>query len=203
MAQIDAVNQVGETVVELLNDRRALLAAAGQLGGLPPAVSIAHISSARLATSPEPEAGLTLMLYRIEPSEHQWPQRPGREPERPSVLGLDLLYLLTAWSSSAAEEQALMTWAMLELYRHPVLDRGVLLGGAIWDRDESVQLVHEPLIDDGLYRLWHAMHLKYRLSTAYRARVVRVSSGIEEAFLPVVDKRLGFAQTADPLGALP
>ena len=198
MARIGAVNQVGETVVKLLNDRRALLAAANQLGDLPAAASIAHISAARLATAPEPDTGLTLMLYRIEPSDHQWPQRPGREPERPSVLGLDLLYLLAAWSPNPVDEQALMTWAMLELYGHPVLDRSVLLGGDVWDLEETIQLVHEPLIDDWLYRLWHAMHQKYRLSTAYRARVVRVQGPGDGTFLPVVEKRLAFAQ-ADPM----
>jgi hypothetical protein len=198
MARIGAVNQVGETVVRLLNDRRALLAASNQLGDLPAAATIAYTSAARLASAAEPDSGLTLMLYRIEPSDHQWPQRTGREPARPSVLGLDLLYLLTAWSPNPMDEQALMTWAMLELYTHPVLDRSVLLGGDLWDRDETIQLVHEPLIDDGLYRLWHAMNHKYRLSTAYRARVVRVQGPEDGTFLPVVEKRLGFAQ-ADPM----
>ena len=202
MARIDAVNQVGEAVVKLLNDSRALLAATGELGDLPGAVSISHISAARLAIGAEPDAGLTVMLYRIEPSDHQWPQRPGREPERPSVLGLDLLYLLTAWSPSPAEEQALMGWAMLELYRHPVLDRSVLAGANVWEPDETVQIVHEPLIDDGLYRLWHALQRKYRLSTTYRARVVRLRSGPDDTFLPVVEKRLGFA-AADPMAVAP
>lgn len=195
MAKIGAVNQVGESVVRLLNDRRALLNAAGQLGDLPGSVTISHISAAQLATNPEPTAGLTFMLYRLEPSDHQWPQRPGREPQRPSVLGLDLLFLLTAWSPSPSDEQALMTWAMLELYRFPILDRSVLLGGDVWDREETVQLVHEPLIDDGLYRLWHVLQHRYRLSTAYRARVVRVQMPADGTFLPVVDKRLGFAPT--------
>jgi hypothetical protein len=201
MARIEAVNQVGETVVKLLNDSRALRTAARALGDLPGAIPIAHISAARLATSPEPDAGLTLMLYRIEPSDHQWPQPPSREPERPSVLGLDLLYLLTAWSPNPAEEQAMMSGAMLELYRRPVLDRSVLTGANVWGPDETVQIVHETLIDDGLYRLWPALQRKYRLSTAYRARVVRLRTGPDETFLPVVEKRLGFAP-ADPM-ALP
>src|SRR5262252_2079325 len=113
MATIAAVNQVGESVVKLLNDRRSLLAAAGQLGDLPASVEIAHISMTRLAHDPEPTAGLTFMLYRIEPSEFQWRERPSREPERPSTLGVDLLFMLSAWSATSKEEQAMMSWAML------------------------------------------------------------------------------------------
>src|SRR5205823_1717662 len=126
------VNQVGEAIAKLLNDRRSLLAAAGRLGDLPAAVEIAHVSVARLSRDPEPTAGLTWMLYRIEPSEFQWPQQRSREPERPSVLGVDLLFLLTAWSSNSQEEQAMLAWAMLQLYRFPLLDRSLLTGAGVW-----------------------------------------------------------------------
>lgn len=197
MASISAVNQVGESVVKLLNNRRALLAAAGQLGELPAAVEIAHVSMTRIAHDPEPVAGLTFTLFRIEPSEFQW-QCPSREPARPSVLGVDLLFLLTAWSATTVEEQTMMAWAMLELYRYPVLDRSLLVGSNVWSRDETVQLLHENVRDDTLYRLWEALQRRYRLSTAYRARVVRLSEDVDLTYPPVVSKRLGFAP-ADPL----
>ena len=150
MATIAAVNQVGETVAKLLNDRRALLAAAGQLGDLPAAVEIAHAPIGRIVKDPEPTAGLTFMLYRIEPSELQGRQAPGREPDRPSALGVDLLFLLTAWSATAVEEHAMMAWAMLQLHRYPLLDRSLLTGTGVWRPDEIVQLTHERLTDDAL-----------------------------------------------------
>jgi hypothetical protein len=199
MATIAAVNQVGESVVKLLNDRRDLLAAVGQLGDLPAAVDIAHVSMTRIAHDPEPTGGLTFTLYRIEPSEFQWLQRSGREPERPSVLGVDLLFLLSAWSATPQEEQAMMAWAMLELYRYPILDRSLLTGNGVWERDETIQLVHERINDDTLFRLWDALQRRYRLSTAYRARVVRLTEPADDAGYPrVVSKQLGFAP-ADPM----
>ena len=73
MATLDAINQVGESVVKLLRDRRALLAAEGRLGPVPATADIAHLSAARLATGTEPSAGLTLTLYRITPSDHSAP----------------------------------------------------------------------------------------------------------------------------------
>jgi len=198
MATIAAVNQVGESVVKLLNDRRSLLAAAGQLGDLPPSAEIAHISMTRLAHDPEPTGGLTFMLYRIEPSEFQWRERQSREPERPSTLGVDLLFMLTAWSATSKEEQAMMSWAMLELYKHALLDRSLLVGDAVWEREEAVQLVHERVSDDTLFRLWETLQRRYRLSTSYRARVIRLTQGGDSSYPVVVGRRLGFAP-ADPL----
>jgi len=201
MATIAAVNQVGETVVKLLNDRRALLAAVNQLGDLPPAVEITHTPISRIVKDPEPTAGLTFMLYRIEPSEFQGQQISGREPNRPSVLGVDLLFLLTAWSPTAVEEDAMMAWAMLQLHRYPLLDRTLLTGAGVWRPDEAVQLTHERVTDDTLFQLWQGMERRYRLSTAYRARVVRLedADGVS-TWPPVVTRRLGYAN-ADRVAA--
>jgi len=201
MATIAAVNQVGEAVVKLLNDRRALLATAGQLGDLPAAVEITHAPIGRIVKDPEPAAGLTFMLYRIEPSEFQGRQVAGREPDRPSMLGVDLLFLLTAWSPTAVEEHAMMGWAMLQLHRYPILDRSLLTGSGVWRPDETVQLVHERLTDDALIRIWDGLQRRYRLSTAYRARVIRLedADGVT-TWPPVVTRRLGYTD-ADPLAA--
>jgi len=196
MAGIEAVNQVGEAIVGFLNGRRALLAAAGRLGALPSAAEITHSSVGRIASGAEPTAGLTLMLYRLVPSDHQWPQPSGPRQVRPAVLSLDLLYLLTAWSGNPAEEQALMTWAMLELHRFPTLDRTVLGGGNDWAEGEALQIAHEALLDDDLFRLWQGMQRKYRLSTAFRARILRVRAAPDENLPPVVEKRLGFMASA-------
>lgn len=196
MATIAAVNQVGESVAKLLNDRRALLAATGRLGDLPAAVEITHISMSRMARDPEPTAGLTIMLYRIEPSEFQGTQRPVREPSRPSALGVDLLFMVTAWSGTSQEEQAMLGWAMLELYRYPLLDRSMLTGDGVWNEDETVQLVHERLGDDALFAVWYAMQRRYRLSTAYRARVVRLEDpDPATSWPPVVVKRIGYTDS--------
>jgi hypothetical protein len=189
MASLAAVNSVGESIVAMLRARRDLLAADGLLGPVPPALEITHASLARLATAAAPTAGLTLTCTRIAMSDHP---RPRTRPAETSIA-LDLHYLLAAWSASPLEEQSILAWAMLELASHPVLDRSVLSGAGIWDSDETVQIVPEDLSDDALYRLWAALQIKYRLSTTFHARVIRIGFGAAPDWPPVVVTRFSFS----------
>lgn len=194
MAAIAAVNSVGESIVALLRARRDLLAAEGQLGPVPAALEIAHASLSRLATVALPTAGLTLTCTRISMSDHP---RPRTQPGN-ATLALELHYLLTSWSSAPLEEQSILAWAMLELTSYPVLDRSVLVGNGIWERDETVQIVPETATDDALFRLWTALQVKYRMCTTFRARVVRIGHGDQPTWPAVVATRFAFAD-ADPL----
>ena len=198
MAGLAAVNQVGESLVGLLRARRDVLAAAGMLGPVPPALDIAHVSLGRLATVAEPTAGLTITCYRMALSDHPVPRVAARQAASGASVALELRYLLAAWPTATADEQAIITWAMLELSANPILDRSVLLGGNVWERDETVQIVPDSLPDDALFRIWDAIQHKYRLSTTFSARVVRVNYGPREDWPPVVTTRLGLADT-DPL----
>ena len=198
MATLAAVNQVGESIVGLLRARRDLLAAEGNLAPVPNALDISHLSLGRLATMAEPTSGLTITCYRLAMSDHPTPRTTSRRPETGATIALDLHYLMAAWPSGTADEQAIMTWAMLELAAHPVLDRSLLLGANVWERDETVQIAPDSIPDDALFRVWDAIQHKYRLSTTFRARVVRVRYGPAEAWPPVVATRLGYAD-ADPL----
>ena len=194
MAAIAAVNSVGESVVALLRARRDLLAAEGQLGPVPAALEIAHASLSRLATVAPPTSGLTLSCLRIAMSDHPSPRtRPGD-----ATIAVELHYLLAAWSSAPIEEQSILAWAMLELTTHPVLDRSVLVGAGIWERDETVQIVPETSTDDALFRIWAALQMRYRLCTTFRARVIRIGYGATPSWPAVVATRFGFADT-DPL----
>jgi hypothetical protein len=194
MAGLGAINQVGESLVALLRARRDLLGAEGRLGPVPPAVEIAHVSLARLASAATPTAGLTLTPYRIALSEHQTP----RAATSPATLALELHYLLAAWSPTGADEQALLGWAMLELAGHPVLDRSLLLGTGVWERDETVQVVLDRQSEDALFRVWDSLQQKLRLSITFRARVIRIGLEPGQGALPVVATRFGHAD-ADPL----
>ena len=200
MAALAAVNSVGESVVALLRARRDLLAAEAQLGPVPAALDIAHASLSRLATAAPPTAGLTLSCTRIAMSDHPRPRtRPGD-----ANIALELHYLMTAWSSAPVEEQSILAWAMLELAIHPVLDRSVLVGAGIWERDETVQIVPETATDEALFRIWAALQLKYRLCTTFRARVIRIGYPVTPTWPAVVATRFAFADTdplAEPAGA--
>jgi hypothetical protein len=194
VATIAAVNSVGESIIALLRARRDLLAAEGRLAPVPAAVSLAHVSLAQLATAALPTAGLTLTCVRIAMSEHPRPRtRPGD-----ASIAVELSYLLTAWSAAPVEEQSILAWAMLELAARPMLDRSVLVGANIWQPDEAVQIVPEPASSDALLQLWTALEIKYRLSTTFRARVVRIGHGATPDWPSVVATRFGFAD-ADAL----
>ncbi|MCC7281101.1 MAG: DUF4255 domain-containing protein [Acetobacteraceae bacterium] len=192
MATIAAVNSVGESIVAMLRARRDLLAAEGRLGPVPAALAITHLSLAQLATAPSPpSAGLTLSCTRIAMSDHPRPRtRPGD-----ASIAVELHYLVAAWSPAPAEEQAILSWSMLELAAHPVLDRSVLVGSGIWGRDETVQVVPETATDDALFRLWAALQAKYRLCTTFRARVIRIEHDATPDWPAVVATRFGFADT--------
>lgn len=198
MATLAAVNQVGESIVGLLRSRRDLLTAAGTLAPVPAAVDIAHVSVGRLATQPLPTGGLTVTCYRVAMSDHPTPRAAARNPTDSASIALELHYLLAAWPTATLDEQAILTWAMLELAAHPILDRTLLLGANVWDRDETVQIVPDTITDDALFRVWDAMQHRYRLSTTFRARVVRVRYGEAATWPPVVATRIGLADT-DPL----
>lgn len=200
MATIAAVNSVGESIVAMLRARRDLLAADGRLAPVPAALDITHASLTRLATTALPTAGLTLSCTRIAMSDQP---RQRTSPASPT-LSVELQYLLVAWSSTPVEEQSILAWAMLELAANPVLDRSVLVGTGIWDRDETVQIVPETATDDSLFRLWGALQVKYRLCTTFRARVIRLGYGDTPTWPAVVATRFGFADTdplAEPAGA--
>lgn len=200
MASIAAVNSVGESIVAMLRARRDLLAAEGRLAPVPAALDIAHASLARLATAALPTAGLTLSCTRIAMSDQP---RQRSSPASPT-LSVELHYLLAAWSSAPLEEQSILAWAMLELAANPVLDRSVLVGSGIWERDETVQIVPETATDDALFRLWAALQVKFRLCTTFRARVIRIGYGGMAEWPAVVATRFGFADVdplAEPAGA--
>ena len=178
----------------LLRARRDLLGAENRLGPVPAAVGILQTSLAQLATSGAPVAGLTITCYRVALSDHQVP----KPAAAPVTLALELHYLLAAWSQTGADEQALLTWAMLELAAHPVLDRSLLLGADVWDRAETVHVSFDRQGEDQLFRIWDALQIKLRLSATFRVRVLRIGLEPGQEALPVVATRLGFADV-DPL----
>src|SRR5262245_41725493 len=182
MAGLAAVNQVGESIVSLLRARRDLLAAEGRLGPISASLAINHTSLSQLATQPEPTTGCTLTCYRVRMSDHPKPRvRLGESPSE-TVLSVDLHYLVAVWPNTVADEEAIMSWIMLELLANPLLDRSVLPNDGSWGRDETVQIVPDTVDDDALFRIWGALQRRYRLSATFRARVVRIGYGPQDDY---------------------
>ncbi len=192
MADVAAAHFVGESIVALLRARRSLLADAGLLGLVPGTQDIAHVPVAKLVSPTPPTSGLSLTCYHVARSDHSQSVVPGRSPAGAIGISLELHYLLASWAGTASEELALISWAMLELNRYPVLGPGQLAGGG-WGRDESIQIVPGTETVDQLARLWDGFKAKYRLSTTFRARILRIGYGRPEDGPPVVASRFAFA----------
>ena len=197
MAALGAVNLVGESIAALLRSRRALLAAEGRLEPVPPSQDIAHVALAKLTGASPPTSGLTITCYHVGRSDHSLGRLPSEDPSLGAGISLELSYLLASWSSTPLEEQALLSWAMLELNRYAVLDKGQLVGPDAWARDETIQIVPEEVDVERLFRLWEALKQKYRLSTLFKARIVRIGYGPATDALPVAASRFSFAH-GDP-----
>lgn len=197
MADLGAVNLVGESIAALLRARRSLLADEGRLGPVPPSQDIAHVSISKLTGNAPPTSGLSISCYHVARSDHPLGRQPMQDPSQGIGISLELSYLMASWSATPVEEQALLSWAMLELNRYPVLDKGQLVGGDSWDRGESIQIVPEDGDPDRLFRLWDALKQKLRLSTLFKARIVRIGYNAPVEALPVAASRLSFAH-GDP-----
>ncbi|SAK96395.1 hypothetical protein AWB81_05385 [Caballeronia arationis] len=201
MAGLAAINQLGESIVALLVARRNLLAAEGKLGPIAAALDISQMPLSKLASSPEPDAGLTISCLRIAFSDYPAPRAPSPDTAEATSIALEVSYLATVWSGgNAGDEQSILTWAMLELMARPSLDRSVLIGPAgTWEPDETVQLVPESLTDDALFRLWAALQRKLRTSMTFRARVLRIRYGPGPSWPNVVATRFDVADVDDAL----
>ena len=198
MAGLGAVNLVGESIAALLQSRRALLANENRLAPVPVSQDIAHVPLAKLTGNSPPASGLSITCYHVGRSEHTLGRLAMEDPSRGAGISLELSYLLASWPSSAADEQSLLSWAMLELDRYAVLDRGQLVGGDAWERTESIQIVPDDPDPDRLFRLWEALKQKYHLSTTFKARVIRIGYGPATDAGPVVASRFAFAH-GDPM----
>jgi Pvc16 N-terminal domain len=192
MASLTAVHNIGESIVQLLRNRRGILAAENRLGPIPTAGNILQIDLSKLSGTP-PTAELALTCYHIGYSEHTQARTMSRDVATTHGISLELSYLVSSWSSNAAIEAAHISWAMLELSRYPTLDRSMLIEPDSWDRDESLQIVPDNLAPEQIFRLWDALKMKHRLSALFRVRVVRLGYGPVADAPPVVASRLSFA----------
>ena len=190
MAGLGAVNQVGESIAALLRARRSLLDAEHRLGVVPASQDIAHVSLGKLTGTSPPTSGLSITCYQLARSDHTIAQSAASDPSASTGISLELSYLIASWSSIPAEEQSLLSWAMLELNRFPILDRRQLLGADEWSREEMVQLVPDDSDFDRMYRVWDALKQKYRLSATIKARVIRIGYGPSTEGRPVTASRL-------------
>lgn len=203
MADLGAVADIGESIAAMLRARRTLLAAEGRLGPVPTAQDIAHVPVAKLVSNAPPTAGLSLTCYHVGRSDHAIGRNAAADPSQAIGISLELAYLLVSWGSTASDELSLLSWAMLELSRYPTLDQGMLTGTTKWERGETIQLAPEESDPDAVFRIWDALQAKYRLSTLFRARVVRIGYGPAMDGLPVAASRFSFEHGDPAMATVP
>jgi Pvc16 N-terminal domain len=132
------------------------------------------------------DEGVSLYLYRIavNGSLRNLPPRTDATGHRfkPS-LPLDLHYLLSAWSKTAARQQRLLAWATRVLEDVPILSASLLNSyapeGEVFRPNESVELMFDQLTLADMYNLWSATKFPPQLSVGYLIRMVAVESTLE------------------------
>jgi hypothetical protein len=153
------------------------------------------LASGELKASTDFGTTLSLYLYRVMVNEHVRSQPAANGGAVP--LAVDLHFLITVWSESAAIEQTLCAWAMSQLHQHPIMDVSSLTEEGGWRNDDVVQIIPAELSNEDLMRIWDALAPDYRLSLSYIARVIRIDSADVPMGLPVVATRYQYEERGD------
>ncbi len=126
--------------------------------------------------------GVSLLLYRVgvNTSLRNLPPRTARDGNRfrPS-LPIDLHYLLSAWATDADKQQRLLGWAMRQLEDMPILagnEINQFMPEAVFQPEESVELICDPLPLDQWFALWDKLKPKVTPSMTYLVRMLHLDS---------------------------
>jgi hypothetical protein len=183
MANVFAIHSVGNSIATYLRNSYPR-----ELAGLAmPDCTFDLVSSGELAGEPGDATRITLYLYRITVNEHSRQAKPmAGGLARPTALGLDLHFLMSAWAGNARDEQTMLAWAMRQLHMFPILDASSLSPEAGWGANEVIQVIPAELPTEDVMRIWDALDPAYRLSVSYIARLVRLDPDVQAQARPVV-----------------
>lgn len=155
------------------------------------------------------EAIISIFLYRVleNPELRNSPMRrtPNGFQRQPMVL--ELCYLITPWGArgndpsstdakAALEEHKMLGLILQALYDKAELSRSELYDdpahpAPVWGPNDSIQVVHDVLPIEDLYRIWDSSELAYQLSATYRVRVLGLDSTESRLGPPVVEGTFG------------
>ena len=204
MANVKSIHSVCNSIVQFLHN--AYEAAPVPFGAPGDTMQDEYPCNFRVLASGELKANadfgtaLTLYLYRVMVNEHVR-NPPVRNDNAGAVpLSVDLHFLITVWSESAAAEQTICAWAMSQLHQHPIMDVSSLTAEGGWRNDDVVQIIPAELSNEDLMRIWDALAPDYRLSLSYIARVVRIDAAAVGEGLPVVATRYQYEEGGGDAG---
>lgn len=127
--------------------------------------------------------GISILLYRVALS--GMPRTLSGRPtpdgrRRLPALPVDLYYLITPWSRTTTMEHLLLGWVMRTLEDASILSSGVLnhylSPEVVFEDDETVCLVNEPLALQDLANLWDSLKPNPHISVAYVARTIHLET---------------------------
>ena len=191
MANVFAIHSVGNSIVTYLRNSYPQA-----LAGLDmPDCAFELVSSSELAGEPGDATRITLYLYRITVNEHSRQIHAATaSTARPTPLGLDLHFLMSAWAGNARDEQTMLAWAIRQLHMFPILDASSLSPEAGWGANEVIQVIPAELSTEDVMRIWDALDPAYRLSVSYIARLVRLDPDSQRHARPVVATRFAYGE---------
>jgi hypothetical protein len=192
MANVFAIHSVGNSIVTYLRNSYPRTLAGLEM----PDCAFDLVSSGELAGEPGDATRITLYLYRITVNEHS--RQATATLTRPTPLGLDLHFLMSAWAGNARDEHTMLAWAIRQLHMFPLLDASSLSPEASWGANEVIQVIPAELPTEDVMRIWDALDPPYRLSVSYIARLVRLDPDGPPQGRPVVATRLTYGEEVRP-----
>jgi hypothetical protein len=173
MATYRAIEAVSQAIIGLL-----------KTAPLPSEFTTLEIKSYRPAdfSDDPPNPGISLYLYRVAVNtvRRTLPRPVDQNGLRHQpALPIDLHYLLTPWATMPETQQILLGWSMRVLEDTPLLS-SALLNPDVFQPDETVEIVSEPLPLQEIINIWDAFKPNFQISAAYSVRMVPIDSLILE-----------------------
>jgi len=193
MARFSAISCVTKALLKSLEDNCPRDLFAGQV----PTFRIYQVESFA-STPPEPVAeGFTLLPWKIAPNAQLRSRSPRTTPTgdkfRPS-LPVDVHVVATPWAADAERQLSLLGWMMRHFEDSPIYDANQLnaastFSDAIFQGNESVELVCDPLPVADLLGLWDKFKPRLPASMTYVARGILLDSEVAMGSGTVVKSR--------------
>jgi len=117
------------------------------------------------------------------------PQTIQNPPKPPTILHLNLHYLITPLTQDAENDQIVLGKIMQLLSEKPVL-RGSDLQGSLYENGDDLRITLDSLATDDLNKLWTMFQTPYKLCLSYTVFPVRIESSIKPVGKPVINKKI-------------
>lgn len=194
MAQYTAIRAVGESVLEMMREACPIADLQLDASAKFQLASLGSLTEGQAA----PPDGFYLILWRvgIGGSPRNLPPRRTRDGRlfKPS-LPVDLYFLLLPIAAAADKQTQMLGWALAFMHQLPALSGEVINrytkgSPAVFQPEESVELIADPLSTVDYLSLWDRVKTGFQAGMTYVARMVLLDIDQPEATgAPVVQRR--------------